>query len=41
MGEMAARDGLTGLKNRGAFDDHLPRMWQRSQRDRRSLGRHC
>ena len=28
MGEMAARDGLTGLKNRGAFDDHFPRLWQ-------------
>jgi diguanylate cyclase (GGDEF)-like protein len=37
MGEMAARDGLTGLKNRGAFDDHLPRMWQQGMRDRRSL----
>ncbi len=37
MGEMAARDGLTGLKNRGAFDDHLPRMWQQGVRDRRSL----
>jgi diguanylate cyclase (GGDEF)-like protein len=37
MGEMAARDGLTGLKNRGAFDDHLPRMWQQGLRDRRAL----
>ena len=37
MGEMAARDGLTGLKNRGAFDDHFPRMWQQGIRDRRSL----
>jgi diguanylate cyclase (GGDEF)-like protein len=37
MGEMAARDGLTGLKNRGAFDDHFPRMWQQGLRDRRSL----
>jgi diguanylate cyclase (GGDEF)-like protein len=37
MGEMAARDGLTGLKNRGAFDDHFPRMWQQGMRDRRSL----
>lgn len=37
MGEMAARDGLTGLKNRGAFDEHLPRMWQQGVRDRRSL----
>lgn len=37
MGEMAARDGLTGLKNRGAFDDHLPRMWQQGLRDRRPV----
>jgi diguanylate cyclase (GGDEF)-like protein len=37
MGEMAARDGLTGLKNRGAFDDHFPRMWQQGLRDRRSI----
>jgi diguanylate cyclase (GGDEF)-like protein len=37
MSEMAARDGLTGLKNRGAFDDYFPRMWQQSLRDRRSL----
>jgi diguanylate cyclase (GGDEF)-like protein len=37
MGEMAARDGLTGLKNRRAFDDYLPRMWQQGLRDRRSL----
>ena len=37
MSEMAARDGLTGLKNRGAFDDHLPRLWQQGLRDRRSL----
>jgi diguanylate cyclase (GGDEF)-like protein len=37
MGEMASRDGLTGLKNRGAFDDYFPRMWQQGLRDRRSL----
>ncbi len=37
MGEMAARDGLTGLKNRGAFDDYFPRMWQQALRDRRTL----
>jgi diguanylate cyclase (GGDEF)-like protein len=34
MSEMAARDGLTGLKNRGAFEDHLPRMWQQGVRER-------
>src|SRR5882757_4018608 len=32
MGEMVARDGLTGLKNRGAFDDYFPRMWQQALR---------
>ena len=37
MGEMAARDGLTGLKNRGAFDEHFPRLWQQGLRDRRSI----
>ena len=37
MGEMVVRDGLTGLKNRGAFDDYFPRMWQQALRDRRSL----
>lgn len=37
MGEMVARDGLTGLKNRGAFDDYFPRMWQQALRDRRSI----
>lgn len=37
MSEMAARDALTGLMNRGAFDDHFPRMWQQGVRDRRSL----
>lgn len=37
MSEMAARDGMTGLKNRGAFDAHFPRMWQQGLRDRRSL----
>jgi diguanylate cyclase (GGDEF)-like protein len=37
MVEMAARDGLTGLKNRGAFDDYFPRMWQQGLRDRRTL----
>jgi len=37
LGEMVVRDGLTGLKNRGAFDDYFPRMWQQALRDRRSL----
>jgi len=37
MGEMVARDSLTGLKNRGAFADYFPRMWQQALRDRRSI----
>jgi diguanylate cyclase (GGDEF)-like protein len=35
--EMAVRDGLTGLKNRRAFDEHLTRTWQQALRDRRQL----
>ena len=37
LGEMVARDGLTGLKNRGAFDDDYARLWQQAIRDRRSM----
>ena len=35
--ELAARDGLTGLMNRRAFDEHLLRVWQQAQRDRRTI----
>jgi len=38
VGEMASRDGLTGLKNRRAFDEHLERVWQLALHDGRSLG---
>jgi diguanylate cyclase (GGDEF)-like protein len=38
VGEMAARDGLTGLKNRRAFDDHLRLVWQLALRDKQALG---
>jgi diguanylate cyclase (GGDEF)-like protein len=38
VGEMASRDGLTGLKNRRAFDEHLARVWQLALHDGRSLG---
>jgi diguanylate cyclase (GGDEF)-like protein len=38
VGEMAARDGLTDLKNRRAFDDHLRLVWQLALRDKRALG---
>ena len=37
LGEMVARDGLTGLKNRGAFDDDYARLWQQAMRERRPL----
>jgi diguanylate cyclase (GGDEF)-like protein len=37
LSERVARDGLTGLKNRGAFDDDYDRLWQQAMRDRRSL----
>lgn len=38
VAEMAASDGLTGLKNRRAFDEHLRRVWQLAIRDKRALG---
>jgi diguanylate cyclase (GGDEF)-like protein len=37
LSEMVARDGLTGLKNRGAFDEDYARLWQQATRERRSL----
>lgn len=37
IAEMAERDGLTGLKNRRAFDEHLERAWKQALRDRRLL----
>jgi diguanylate cyclase (GGDEF)-like protein len=37
VSEMAARDGLTGLKNRRAFDEHLVGTWKQALRDRRPL----
>jgi diguanylate cyclase (GGDEF)-like protein len=37
LSEMVARDGLTGLKNRGAFDEDYARVWQQAMRDRRAL----
>jgi len=35
--QLAARDGLTGLMNRRAFDEHLLRVWQHAVRDQRSI----
>jgi diguanylate cyclase (GGDEF)-like protein len=37
LGDLAERDGLTALRNRRAFDDHLARVWQQSVRDRAAL----
>jgi diguanylate cyclase (GGDEF)-like protein/PAS domain S-box-containing protein len=34
---LALRDGLTGLYNRRAFDEHLEREWNRARRDRSPL----
>ena len=34
---MASRDGLTGLMNRRALDDHLRRIWQQGLRDKRQV----
>jgi diguanylate cyclase (GGDEF)-like protein len=37
IGELVARDALSGLMNRRAFDEHLMRVWQHALRDRRAL----
>lgn len=37
MAELIARDELSGLLNRRAFDEHMLRVWQHAQRDRRTL----
>ncbi|ANO50527.1 GGDEF domain-containing protein [Woeseia oceani] len=37
MIELADRDGLTGLRNRRAFDEHLSRVWQQSMRSHARL----
>ncbi|MFO1427048.1 MAG: GGDEF domain-containing protein [Steroidobacteraceae bacterium] len=37
LGDLAERDGLTGLRNRRAFDEQLARVWQQSLRDRSGL----
>jgi diguanylate cyclase (GGDEF)-like protein len=34
LGDLAERDGLTGLRNRRAFDEQLMKVWQQSLRDR-------
>ncbi len=37
ISELVARDALTGLMNRRAFDDHLVRVWQHALRDQRVI----
>lgn len=37
IAELTARDGLTAIANRRAFDEHLLRAWQQARRDKRSL----
>jgi len=37
IAELVTQDGLTGLTNRRYFDEHLLRVWQQGQRDRRTL----
>ncbi len=37
LGDLAERDGLNGLRNRRAFDEHLLRVWQQSLRDRSAI----
>ena len=37
IGELVARDGLTGLMNRRTFDEHMLRVWQHAMRHRQTL----
>jgi diguanylate cyclase (GGDEF)-like protein len=37
IGELLARDSLTGIMNRRTFDEHLARVWQQALRDQRSI----
>jgi len=37
LAEYGTRDGLSGLMNRAALDDHLLRVWQQALRDERTL----
>lgn len=37
LGEMAARDGLTGIYNRRMFDERLGQLWQSALREQKSL----
>ena len=37
FGELAERDGLTGLYNRRSFDEYLERIWRQSRREQQQL----
>jgi diguanylate cyclase (GGDEF)-like protein len=37
LGELAANDELTGMKNRRVLDEHLARLWSQALQDKRSL----
>jgi diguanylate cyclase (GGDEF)-like protein len=37
IGELIARDPLTGLMNRRAFDEHLLQVWRHTLREKRSI----
>jgi diguanylate cyclase (GGDEF)-like protein len=37
LAELVARDSVTGLMNRRAFDEHLRRVWQHALRDQRAI----
>jgi diguanylate cyclase (GGDEF)-like protein len=38
LGELASRDSLTGLQNRGCLDSHLGMLWKQAQRSGDTLG---
>ena len=37
IAELVAKDALTGLMNRRSLDEHLLRVWQQAQRDKRTI----
>lgn len=37
LGDLAERDGLTGLFNRRSYDQHLHRLWRQSRREHKQL----
>jgi diguanylate cyclase (GGDEF)-like protein len=37
LGQLAERDGLTGLYNRRSYDEHIQRIWRQSRREQTQL----